>query len=1234
MKRSFIKAFTLVELLVVIAILAILSTVGIIGYNSFTEKAYVSNDETRAELINRHLQMYQLDNPINSEDDLKIVIDEMYGEEAFNKLEPQSAKYGYHYWFNIETKQVRLSKVEDLNAGHGINYLTKTNRFDAKGSLRASLVPGFLLLDRSGSDIANALSNIDSISSAEDYENVIKNTIKAKNSDNDGKLGTILEKKLETTSIVSNDGTFRYSDVNKVDSIYYTVGTNSISSVLHEYDGKDVITSYLSNANIKYIANGVNFVLPSNIINVDSYSFYFDDNNIPTLSTSLEESQLLEVFKANATNAIIELTKDEVVNQYKFENGTLKNITTGVEIGTPDYSNPVQDGDFIIKCLEDNNGKVKQLDKLYVAYDQKTFNLEAEFVDDSVSSQEVLWSSQNSELVSIDLEGKATIESLPEVGSTYEVTLRATALAGGHYEEVTVFIVRPTQGNITLGETYPLLVNNLELGNTIDINYDGSVSTFDFTDLYLSYNINDVVSVETDYEITTNGDLFEIVGNSEDGYSLNLKEFDGTQELTITVGDYFSKTFTINVIDNSASPFELKFKNTDKYMYRLGNANEVSLSSLFALTEGKDISNKTIKFNIYDASKTTGDNILSNIATSEEGFSASYKKELTASNWENSTIDFNGSGVAILEIGTGNLTTRLVVEVIDGVNVTKPSQIGGTQNLIFINDINYIKGVDYSDVSYLSINGITLYGNGFSFNARDYVATTNCMIALQNGNIDNLVINGPVVPEVVYGAYTKYYASGIQTYGNCQITNSFISGFKSPVKTQNGTLLLDNVTLFGGTYANLDVFGLSELTLNNVTTVQRAENATVGSDLTKQVKGAGIVFSSSTANIPFTINGELVQLNWLTESDKNYLPDIIKANFDRIFGNNEYSSYIHTINGSKYFNCGIVFEGYRTKEITDNRINKTDVCYSSINVSDSLLGVTYSATMYTINNSKGSISQVPVFSSYESNKQSLIAPKFTYQYNVDTFTNTDKHFFKTENGIIKIGINDAIGDTYTFDIHKGVLINKYENEFSYNVSCDGGMINGDSITFNSIGNYKITYTVSDNLFYDINGNSVNKIVNYSYYVIVNVSTTSIDNATITASLDNKYTVYGKTGTLLDPDYYRILSLDCISINDNGKILTGTQAYNEGKLLMINNDGTYKYATYNGTTYIYHSTASNRKAGDKYLDGWNFVTASNQTLSLNFEYRGINGNVVNLGASITFTWTSSSKVISWSSFTNL
>lgn len=42
-KEDNLKGFTLVELLIVIAILAILATVSIIGYSSFTKRATESN---------------------------------------------------------------------------------------------------------------------------------------------------------------------------------------------------------------------------------------------------------------------------------------------------------------------------------------------------------------------------------------------------------------------------------------------------------------------------------------------------------------------------------------------------------------------------------------------------------------------------------------------------------------------------------------------------------------------------------------------------------------------------------------------------------------------------------------------------------------------------------------------------------------------------------------------------------------------------------------------------------------------------------------------------------------------------------------------------------------------------------------------------------------------------------------------------------------------------------------
>ena len=60
MKKKMKKAFTLVELLVVIAILAILSTVAIVGYNSFTEKAKISNDQSLVRQLNTVYKLMKL----------------------------------------------------------------------------------------------------------------------------------------------------------------------------------------------------------------------------------------------------------------------------------------------------------------------------------------------------------------------------------------------------------------------------------------------------------------------------------------------------------------------------------------------------------------------------------------------------------------------------------------------------------------------------------------------------------------------------------------------------------------------------------------------------------------------------------------------------------------------------------------------------------------------------------------------------------------------------------------------------------------------------------------------------------------------------------------------------------------------------------------------------------------------------------------------------------------------
>lgn len=1216
MKKRIIKAFTLVELLVVIAIVAILSTVAIAGYSSFTVKAYISNDKTKAELINRHLKIYQMDNEINDENDLKIVIDEMYGKDAYEALTPESAEYGYHYWYNTETGVVSLAKTEELNVVTTQNLIrekARTLKFDTKNSFRSSVVPGYLLLDRGGSALANAITKIDSIATAEDYEYIIDNVNKVKKNEYDKKVAVVLENKLTSTAIISNDGTFRYSDVENVTNIYYTHDVTSISATLYEYDGENIIKSYLSNSNNEYVVSASSITLPETITNVESYALYINVGNldvVPTLNTSLTEDELLNVFKANATNAAITITNDaNEFNSYQFNNGVLVNITTGETIGTPSYSNPVKDGDFTIECQEDGNGKVKMIDKLYVSYEQEIFNLDAVFTNNQVSSTEVLWTSSNPELVSIDLEGKATIESLPLVGEDYEVTLRATSIAGEDYEEITVFIVRPVSGNITLGETHTLLVNNTTIDNTIDITYNGEISEFNFTDLYLTYNINDVVSCDSDYTITTSGDLFQVNGNSTNGYSLKLNEYDGTQELTIKVGNYLEKTFIVTVVDNSESPFELVFENTDKYMYRLGNANAVSLSSLFKLSDGKNINNRDVKLSIYDASKTSGDNILSNIAISGEGFTATYDNELTGTNWDESTIKFGGSGVAIIEIGVGTLSTRLAVEVIDGKNVASQNDFTNSTNNVLLNDIN--------NAGHLEFANVTIYGNGFALNAQTFTSTAQIsLITLSSANLDNLIINGPVYPEVVFAsdASSGYYVVGVQTYGDCTISNSYISGFRSTIKTQNGHLVVDNSTLVGGVYANMEIVGADLITLTNVTTVQSTTKVTVGSDLDKTVLGAGIVFASSaTSNTSLEINGYLNQYNWVNESDSSNLPSDFATVFKSVFTDSKYSSFIHTVDGIKYFNAGFVFDGERTNVGTDNRTNKSKVPYSSI-IASALL---YTGTIYTYDNSLGSVSASNmIFNGYSATTQNIIKPKFNFT-NVGIVPEEADETYYYYDGIIHIGI--PLNNSYSISALEGVSVKKYNKDYSINVSCTGGTLSNDVITFSSKGNYVLTYSVTDNVFFDLNGNIVNKSIDYKYTIEVEVGITTIPNAVINTNTSNNV-IYGRTGYFWDYDYYLCVPLlEGISItdyNEDGAFNVSISATSLPSGMSVSGSGNYmttgNLSVYNNTLYLCSEKVADNKG--------------NYSITITYSYVGGNGTTVTTIKIFTFTSSTSHK--SW------
>ena len=95
MKKKMKKAFTLVELLVVIAILAVLSTVAVVGYNSFTEKANKSADEQLCTQYNTLLQAESVfDDEITLPDLIRLI--EANGINA-HMFDTKSKTYDFAY---------------------------------------------------------------------------------------------------------------------------------------------------------------------------------------------------------------------------------------------------------------------------------------------------------------------------------------------------------------------------------------------------------------------------------------------------------------------------------------------------------------------------------------------------------------------------------------------------------------------------------------------------------------------------------------------------------------------------------------------------------------------------------------------------------------------------------------------------------------------------------------------------------------------------------------------------------------------------------------------------------------------------------------------------------------------------------------------------------------------------------------------------------------------------------
>ena len=284
---------------------------------------------------------------------------------------------------------------------------------------------------------------------------------------------------------------------------------------------------------------------------------------------------------------------------------------------------------------------------------------------------------------------------------------------------------------------------------------------------------------------------------------------------------------------------------------------------------------------------------------------------------EDSTLDFagrEGDHWIVLATAEGSAEKEetaiyVKVNVIPGTNITADDAVfaqkdDGTYSQtpyptdVVLHDDVVLEGNSKGSIILLK-DGADLYGNYFEIKAKAFydadsttsdkdsekpapgveVASGYGLITMYgNSAINNLILDGPVYPEIATGSSQNgYYFFGVvsQNTGN-EINGSYLFGFCSPVRVQGNGITISNTVLEGGTWSNLFINNSSSITLNNVTTMQnhttgyaatvaspKKEGGTYGK-VDDVVIGMGIyVHDDQKQTLTINMDANCKQYNWI-----------------------------------------------------------------------------------------------------------------------------------------------------------------------------------------------------------------------------------------------------------------------------------------------------------------------------------------------------------------------------------
>ena len=528
--------------------------------------------------------------------------------------------------------------------------------------------------------------------------------------------------------------------------------------------------------------------------------------------------------------------------------------------------------------------------------------------------------------------------------------------------------------------------------------------------------IGNVTATVTD----PNGNETTVTGTSSDWATktINLTK-DGEWKVAIKDNDEYCSvtevTFTVNKVDK----FESKF--TGDFLYRVGNANTVAWTSLFA-----DLS--------------------SAIAPQKLNVTVVNVKGDAAGTFTNGEIKFTGTGVVKVTIsadGANPLTINL--EVVNATNITNATD-GTGKDFVLLKDVTYTG-------TYLYYKKSTLYGNGFTLDITDAdhsdmkldgsgKKSAYCNIWMVDSRFDNIRIVGSVYPSVGMTAESDYGNAAIRTEGDCYITNSYISNCRVPLRVQGDTTLI-NTVVDGGRYANIELRS-GKLTLDGVTTINTVRK---GSNGTTDVIGFGIVIHSEAANASIAVTGDgLKQYNWVGENEHKTIlsgDTYLSSAYKLIFNANNSNSIYFAYNNDRYVNTGILC---LCADMTKDVVTGLDDRYCQ-----TVSG--YNAWVLTYDNSKHTA---------------------WFNESIDTKTVTCDHkqqpVLPTYTGNEAQTVEFIKGETYYFDTSV-LTAEKFGQQLTISsVKMNGTTYNyGDKISVTEGGIFEIVYTVVDPYNYNADG---------------------------------------------------------------------------------------------------------------------------------------------------------------------